>query len=372
MKFKQILTLLITSIFLAACGQDSDHDSESEGHETVTDFSAEDATSISRSGNFNLEMEPEKSLSLFTAPGETLWIPSWKPTILNGSGLEKGTVFTTDGHGNKTYWLVLDFDPRNNHVLYSRITPESDAGTVEVSINEAEGNSSNIEVEYQLTGLSTAGNDFLRLAYPEGQFDQTMLDWKAGIEASEDNINQHFNAHGNHTEHTPSDTETVRRTGSFQLDMTPAEALPLFTAPGEKLWATGWNPTILKGDGHEQGTVFVTQGHDHKTYWLVTKYDSTTNRIAYVRLTPESDIGTIEVALTPYQDWGTEVNVTYTLTALNQSGNEYLDEAMNESAFLQMMSDWQNMINENRTSIDQHFTSPANSTSNENTVSNPH
>ena len=69
---------------------------------------------------------------------------------------------------------------------------------------------------------------------------------------------------------------TMTRTGSFELDMTPEEALPLFTAPGEKLWISIWDPVVLNGDGYEKGTVFVTNNHGHTTYWLVTDYDAST------------------------------------------------------------------------------------------------
>jgi hypothetical protein len=47
---------------------------------------------------------------------------------------------------------------------------------------------------------------------------------------------------------------TIDRTSSFELDMIPEQALPLFTAPGEMLWAPGWEPNILSGDGFEQGS----------------------------------------------------------------------------------------------------------------------
>lgn len=52
---------------------------------------------------------------------------------------------------------------------------------------------------------------------------------------------------------------TIERTSSFEIPMTPSEALPLFTAPGEILWVPGWNPNILNGNDFEQGTVWLTQ-----------------------------------------------------------------------------------------------------------------
>lgn len=41
------------------------------------------------------------------------------------------------------------------------------------------------------------------------------------------------------TDFSDFDALTITRTGSFELDMNPDDAFPLFTAPGEELWAPG-------------------------------------------------------------------------------------------------------------------------------------
>jgi len=84
------------------------------------------------------------------------------------------------------------------------------------------------------------------------------------------------------------DALTIVRSGSFELEMTHEEALPLFTAPGEKLWISIWDPAILNGDGFEKGTVFVTTNHGHTTYWLVVDYDTDTKHAQYVCVTPQA------------------------------------------------------------------------------------
>jgi len=53
--------------------------------------------------------------------------------------------------------------------------------------------------------------------------------------------------HGN--DFSEFDALTIARTGSFDLNMKPEEALPLFTAPGEKLWISIWDPVVLNGYG---------------------------------------------------------------------------------------------------------------------------
>ena len=151
------------------------------------------------------------------------------------------------------------------------------------------------------------------------------------------------------------DALTITRTGSFELDMTPEEALPLFTAPGEKLWIPIWDPVVLNGDGYEKGTVFVTNNHGHTTYWLVTDYDTDAKHAQYVRVTPDADTGTVDVSITSNRKGGATVNVAYQLTALSPAGNENLKESFSESNYAEMMEDWRSMINDSRNRIDEHF-----------------
>lgn len=162
------------------------------------------------------------------------------------------------------------------------------------------------------------------------------------------------NLHHTDENFKPSDAVTVSRTGSFQLDMAPDKALPLFTAPGEKLWVPGWNPVVLSGDGFEKGTVFVTTGHGHKSYWLVADYDTASRRAVYVRTTPDVDTGTVEVSIVPSGESGSTVNITYRMTALSAEGNGRLQDVFSEADYADMMKDWRRLINDNKDKIDNH------------------
>ena len=164
-----------------------------------------------------------------------------------------------------------------------------------------------------------------------------------------------YASHHTAGEFSASDAVTIARSGSFELDMTPAEALPLFTAPGERLWISSWDPTILNGDGFEQGTVFVTSGHGTKTYWLVADYDTQTNHARYVRTTPDVDTGTVDVAVSATEDGRSTVTVSYQVTGLSHAGNEALQASFSASQYAQMMEEWQTMIENNRDRIDEHF-----------------
>lgn len=151
------------------------------------------------------------------------------------------------------------------------------------------------------------------------------------------------------------DALTIARTGSFDLDMTPGQAQPLFTAPGEKLWIPAWDPFILKGDGYEKGTAFVTTNHGHTTYWLVTDYDTQSKRAQYARVTPGANTGTVDISIVSNGNRGATVNVTYQLTGLSPAGNADLESSFSESNYSEMMEDWRTMIDTSREKIDDHF-----------------
>lgn len=159
--------------------------------------------------------------------------------------------------------------------------------------------------------------------------------------------------HGN--DFSGFDALTIARTGSFELGMTPEEALPLFTAPGEKLWISIWDPDILHGDGYEKGTVFVTANHGHTAYWLVSDYDTEARHAQYVRVTPGANTGTVDVSITSNGNGGTTVIVAYQLTGLSRAGNSDLEESFSELKYAEMMEEWRTMINDSRDKIDEHF-----------------
>lgn len=149
-----------------------------------TKLSSTQAISIRRSGSFELELPPKEALPLFTAPGEKIWIPSWNPTILSGDGIETGTIFTTVHAGHKTYWNVVDYDEQSKHALYVRVTPESDSGTVDVTVKSNGKGGSIVHVSYQLTALTAVGSKNLQHNYSEFKYSQMMTKWKSMIESS--------------------------------------------------------------------------------------------------------------------------------------------------------------------------------------------
>jgi hypothetical protein len=137
---------------------------------------------------------------------------------------------------------------------------------------------------------------------------------------------------------------SIAHTGTVHVDAAPEHAFQLFTAPGERLWVDGWDPEVLSGgDGRARGAVFITDVDADKAYWIVADYDTEALRARYARIAPATRAGTVEVVARSDGAGGTEVEVTYELTALTEEGDAQLAEFDSE-AFAGMLADWERMI----------------------------
>ena len=139
---------------------------------------------ISRNGFFTVLLPFDETLELFTPEGERRWVDDWKPEYLYraGGGDEIDTVFLTRHGGEETHWIVLDHDREDGTVSYSRITPGSRLGTVAVSVEGIDEKSCWVEVSYELTATTEAGNVALARLTP-GAFRKMLADWERRIAA---------------------------------------------------------------------------------------------------------------------------------------------------------------------------------------------
>lgn len=135
----------------------------------------------------------------------------------------------------------------------------------------------------------------------------------------------------------------VSHTGSFHVDAPPEQSIHLFTATGELLWADGWHPVIMSGDGTEKGTVFVTTHNAEVTIWVVVDFDTQNFHARYSRVTPSMRAGTVEVSVRSDGQGGSNVDVGYKLTGLSESGNRDLAH-FDAQKYSEMMTEWENEI----------------------------
>jgi hypothetical protein len=75
---------------------------------------------------------------------------------------EQGMVFTTSHGGEDTIWMMTRHEPAAGIVEYARVTPGSRTATVLVQCAPLDIVRTRVTVIYVLTGLSDAGNTYIR------------------------------------------------------------------------------------------------------------------------------------------------------------------------------------------------------------------
>jgi hypothetical protein len=140
-------------------------------------------------------------------------------------------------------------------------------------------------------------------------------------------------------------TTHVERQGAFIVTGPVARVFPLFTPAGETLWAADWEPEYLHPPGGEtvEGMVFRTRHGGEITLWGCVRWDPAGHHVRYARVSPSSRFGFVDVACRALPPGRTEVEVSYTFTAVSPAGSAYL-EAFTDAAFTKMLQEWQAQI----------------------------
>ena len=111
----------------------------------------------------------------------------------------------------------------------------------------------------------------------------------------------------------------------IRVALPPAAAIALFTPEGERSWAGkhGWNPQYpVPSRTSGAGAVFTTRHGAHTTTWVMVDHDH--DHVRYARLTSDALAGTVEVRALAGTGEGTDVRVTYDLTALTDDARHEL------------------------------------------------
>ena len=133
-----------------------------------------------------------------------------------------------------------------------------------------------------------------------------------------------------------------RDTVTITVPLPADQAMPLFTARGERRWVEGWEPEFPAGEPAEEdeGTVWVTTAADRSTYWVVAAKDA--ERVRYGRTTPGFAAGTVEVRVRASDADETQLDITYDLTALADAGESELDDFA--AGFHEEIGSWEGLI----------------------------
>lgn len=124
------------------------------------------------------------------------------------------------------------------------------------------------------------------------------------------------------------------------------EVFGLFDPIGEKKWSEGWNPfMVYPPSSVREGLVFMTKDSDGtETIWVLTKLDEGSHCIVYTSVTPNLKVNVIEISCEPEGVDRTKARVTYTVTALSEKGNQYVNSFSKEH-YDEWMTNWERAIN---------------------------
>jgi hypothetical protein len=124
----------------------------------------------------------DRCIRFFTPRGEELWVDGWAPRYLHPSDgrTQAGMAFTTGSGDGYTIWLLVDF--ADHRARYARVTPALRTGFVEVTCRATSASETEVEVTYELTALTAAGEATLDDYAPE-RYAAMIEGWKALIDA---------------------------------------------------------------------------------------------------------------------------------------------------------------------------------------------
>ncbi|QIG40753.1 SRPBCC family protein [Microbacterium sp. 4R-513] len=127
-------------------------------------------------GTLTVALPPERAFPLFTARGETLWVPGWSPEFVSDvdDDTQPGTVWRTRTHEHETTWIVVESRPPTA-ATYARVTPGHSATTVRVRL-EATVTGSLVHVDYDLTSLDPSADALLEQFVAE--YDDMLAEWQ--------------------------------------------------------------------------------------------------------------------------------------------------------------------------------------------------
>ena len=150
----------------------------------------------------------------------------------------------------------------------------------------------------------------------------------------------------------PSETsgfkaKRVTRNYIQTINAEPHRVHALICPVKEAEWLDGWDyKLIFSHSGFaEPGCVFTSRSQGEKdTIWLITKRDDTTCETDFARITPDSRAAYVTVRIEDSGNHTSRLHITYTITALTENGNTFI-ENFTEENFVKDMRFWEATMN---------------------------
>ena len=139
----------------------------------------------------------------------------------------------------------------------------------------------------------------------------------------------------------------ITRSYRQKINASSSTVFSLICPVREAEWLYGWDYALMYSESGvaEEGCVFTSSQKGEKdTIWLITRRDEDKKEIEFARITPESRAAKLNVSVEDADNGNSLVNITYVITALNESGNSFL-EALTEAKFNENMKFWEDSMN---------------------------
>ena len=135
---------------------------------------------IKRHSDIIINAKPSRAIEMFTVIGESLWQDNLDATLFSGNACSKGCVFSVKEAGGHCLYIMMDYEPKSGHILYSQTKPGLTAGTIEFSSVELANQKTKLEIDLELTALSVEGQNELKLL-DEHKFDSMTHQWESDV-----------------------------------------------------------------------------------------------------------------------------------------------------------------------------------------------
>ena len=144
----------------------------------------------------------------------------------------------------------------------------------------------------------------------------------------------------------PEENRRVIRTYRQTIEARPEVVFPLLCPVRESEWLDGWHFTMLYSASGlvEAGAVFATSFNAEDTLWIVSRHDREARVVEFARFTPGSRTCLLTIAVSPFGDEHSHVDISYAYTSLTPAGDAFLD-AWTQETFMADMTFWERSMN---------------------------
>jgi len=139
----------------------------------------------------------------------------------------------------------------------------------------------------------------------------------------------------------------ITRNYQQKISGSPSEVFTLLCPVRESDWLFGWECEVIyseSGFAEEGGIYTSSHEEEHNTIWLILKRDEKTKVIEFARINPDSKVANLVISVEEVDDHNSLVHISYTYTALNESGNRFIKELTDEK-FTEAMKFWEDSMN---------------------------